>query len=154
MRLLLLLVIVPTVELFLLLRLSELTSWWFTFALVVFTGIAGTALARAQGFQTLHRIRSEMGSGKMPTTSVVDAAMIFGAGLLLMTPGILTDIFGFSLLVPFCRLVYRRRILAWLKRHFQIRTFTNTSQETSRPKDHVIDSYVIDKDTTNVDDHS
>ncbi|MEZ6115552.1 MAG: FxsA family protein [Pirellulaceae bacterium] len=152
MRLLILFVVVPLVELLLLIQLSGLITWPYTILIAIVTGIIGTSLARRQGFNTLRRIQAELNDGGMPTTSVVDAFMIFAAGLLLMTPGILTDVLGFSLLVPACRSLYRHWTVAWLKANFQVRTFTSTSgwsvQGSSRsgsPDDDVIDSYVVNE---------
>ncbi len=145
LRLLLLFIAVPFVELAILLYLAELTDWKFTLALVIVTGFVGTWLARSQGFRTYWRIQQELASGRLPGDSLLDAVMIFVAGALLLTPGILTDIFGITLLIPFCRAYYRRRLVSWFKSHFTIRA---VPQGVGRPlgKSEVIDSYVVDVD--------
>lgn len=152
MRLLILFVVVPLVELYLIVKLAELITWPYTILIAIVTGIIGTSLARRQGFHTLRRIQAELNDGGMPTTSVVDAFMIFAAGLLLMTPGILTDLLGFSLLVPACRSLYRQWTVAWLKANFQVRTFTSNSgwsvhgsSRSGSPDNDVIDSYVVNE---------
>ena len=160
MWLILLFVGVPLTEMYLLVKMAEWTSWPVTFAVAIVTGIIGTALARRQGFHTLQRIQSELNQGHAPTTAVVDAFMIFAAGLLLMTPGILTDVVGFSLLVPFCRAAYRTLTLRWLKANFKIQGYTSqtwTSHRRAGPfgatsdDDEVIDSYVVrDSDSNSV----
>lgn len=139
LRLLALFVVVPLVELTLLLQLAHWTDPWTTLALVIVTGVVGTVLARSQGWKTMRRIRSELAAGTMPAEALMDAAMIFCAGALLLTPGILTDAFGLSLLTPFCRRWYRRRLLSWFRRHFQL--------HSTAPPGHtrIIDSYVIDR---------
>ena len=137
MRLILLLVGVPLIELFLLFRLTELTSLPFTIGLTLLTGVVGASLARRQGWSVIGRIQSEMSAGKMPTSSIIDAVMILIAGLLLMTPGILTDIFGFSLLVPVCRRVYQRIATEWIRRNVKVQTFSTSSTvdaEFHRPR--------------------
>lgn len=151
MRLLLLLVITPIVELYLLVKLSEFTRWPFTILLTIVTGVVGSRLASRQGWRTFERIQREMSGGRMPTDSLVDAFMILAAGLLLMTPGILTDLFGFSLLIPMCRKLYRGWLIAWFKRNVTVQTFHSQTftggfaDRNEAQSGEVIDSYVIEK---------
>ncbi len=142
LRLLALFIVVPFVELVLLLQLAKHTSISFTLGLIVVTGLVGTMLARHQGWRTMQAIQHEMRAGKLPTGPLLDAAMIFCAGSLLLTPGILTDIFGLSLLVPFCRRYYRRRLSSWIRRHFDVQSF----HYGPPPDGDVVDSYVVDRD--------
>lgn len=140
--LLLLFIVVPFVELALLLKLAELTSWWHTLLLVIATGIVGTWLARSQGLRTYGKIRQSLAAGQMPTDSLIDAAMIFVAGALLLTPGILTDLFGFSLLFPVTRGLYRRWVVNRFKGRFVMQTAFHG--EEPQPDSEVIDSYVVE----------
>lgn len=156
MRLLLLFVVVPLVELMLLLKLADITTPLWTFCLVVFTGLLGATLARQQGFGVIRRLQDELRSGQMPTTTLVDALMIFVAGALLITPGILTDLFGFSLLVPAIRRVYRAVVVRWFRSHVQVHSNVQmrgrwTSADGSRTgvfddwgESEIIDARVID----------
>ncbi len=112
LRLLLLLTIVPLVELMILLRLAERFTWQRTLALIVLTGILGAWLARREGIRTLTKIQSDLEKGVSPTGAVVDAALILAAGIVLITPGILTDLAGFALLIPPIRRAVRRRLTA------------------------------------------
>lgn len=146
MRLILLFVILPLVELLILLKLAELISGWSTFVLVVVTGIIGASLARRQGWGVLRRIQAETQQGQMPTTSLVDALMIFVAGALLITPGILTDLFGFSLLIPACRAFYRAHLINWFRRRVEVRTYVSNGPMADDPRhsrSEIIDSYVV-----------
>ena len=115
-RLLLLLTVVPLVELLILLQLADRFSWRSTLLLVLATGAAGAWLARREGFRTLGRIQSDLAAGKPPTGPLMDAALIVVAGLLLVTPGVLTDVVGFALLIPPVRRRIRRRMAAALKK--------------------------------------
>jgi UPF0716 protein FxsA len=156
-RLILLFVILPLVELMILLKLAEWITGLWTFALVVVTGIIGASLARRQGWSVLRRIQAETQQGQMPTTSLVDALMIFVAGALLITPGILTDVFGFSLLVPACRALYRARLITWFRQRVQVQSFTSTGQFTGEEpfsRSEVIDSYVVEDKTDHETDAS
>jgi UPF0716 protein FxsA len=152
MRLILLFVLLPMIELMLLLKLADLISGMWTFALVVVTGIVGASLARRQGWGVLNRLQGELKQGQLPTTTLVDALMIFVAGALLITPGILTDLFGFSLLVPFIRRFYRRWLMEWFRTHSTITTYSSASfrrgehppfRNSTLDDDNVIDSYVV-----------
>ena len=129
----------------LLLALTDATdNWLLTLLIVVVTGAVGAWLARLQGWRTYRKIQQELASGRMPTESLMDAVMIFVAGALLLTPGILTDCFGISLLLPPCRRFYRRRLVQWLKANVKIQEFSSIRPSTGG--DRVIDSYVVDRE--------
>lgn len=143
LRLLLLFIIVPFVELVLLLYLADATSWQLTLAVVILTGVTGTLLARSQGWRVWSRIHGELAAGRMPTEPLLDAVLIFVAGALLLTPGVLTDLLGITLLIPWTRKYYRQRLVAWFKSHFAIQTTGFGSWPPSSGRSEVIDSYVI-----------
>jgi UPF0716 protein FxsA len=147
LKLLLLFILVPLAELVLLLKLTDLTDWKFTLLLVVVTGIVGSILARSQGWRAYRRIQEELASGRLPTEPLLDAVMIFVAGALLLTPGLLTDVFGLSLLIPWCRSYYRGRLAKWFKSRFTLRRGATGSWQSDGPRSEVIDSYVIDRPT-------
>ena len=141
LKLLVLFVVVPLIELWLLLLLADYTEWYIALLVVIATGVVGTLLARSQGWRTFRRIQTEMSEGQLPTEALMDAAMIFCAGALLLTPGMLTDAFGMSLLLPFCRRWYRRRLMVWIRRHFKVEAIT-PAEPVGRSK--IVDSYVVD----------
>ncbi|MEQ8786033.1 MAG: FxsA family protein [Pirellulaceae bacterium] len=140
-KLLLLFIVVPLVELTLLLLLGDYTRWWVPLLLVILTGVVGAALARHQGWRTYRRIRTEMREGILPGDALLDAAMIFAAGGMLLTPGMLTDALGLSLLTPFCRRFYKARLKAWFKAKFELKSETHATGKTE-----IIDTYVIESD--------
>lgn len=109
-RLVLLLTVVPFVELVILLKLADRFSWAATLGLVVGTGVVGAWLARHEGLKALSRIQAELARGEMPTEAMIDGVLIFAAGLLLLTPGLLTDLCGFALLIAPVRRGVRRRL--------------------------------------------
>lgn len=138
LRLLLLFTIVPLAELFVLLWISGRTSVWFTIGLVLFTGVLGAWLARLEGWRTVERIQAELRAGRMPGDAVVDALLILVAGALLVTPGVLTDAVGFSLLVP----AFRRWMKARLKHRFANR-FQMRSEWRAFDRSEIIDAQVV-----------
>lgn len=121
-RLLLLFILVPIAELALLLEIGKHLGLVATLALIVSTGALGAFLARRQGLGVLAEIRSEMAAGRLPAGQLVDGALILLAGGVLMTPGILTDLFGFFCLLP----PGRRRLKSYLRRRFERAVQTGT----------------------------
>lgn len=145
---------VPFVELALLLWLASVTNPVFAFALVIVTGIVGVALARREGLQTWFRIQKELHSGQMPTQSLVDGVMILIAATLLVTPGILTDALGFTLLIPQGRALLRGAVVRYFKHRvkFQMHAAqfdpqTGETRETTvkQPSPKVIDTEFSEK---------
>lgn len=108
---------IPVIEIFLLVQISSILGPLVTILLVIATGFLGANLAKIQGAQTFIRIRENMDQGIMPGDEVLDAFLILVAGILLITPGILTDIAGLLLLVPNTR----QGAKAFLKREFDKR---------------------------------
>ncbi len=119
-KMILIFVVVPFVELTLLLKLSTVMGVKWTLGLIIFTGILGGALARWQGLRTLTKLRDQISNNQFPTEALADGGMILVAGALLLTPGILTDIVGFSLLMPFCRPFYRQILMRWAKNNVTV----------------------------------
>ncbi len=103
LRLLLLFTVVPLVELFLLLQLGGLMGPSATFLLVLVTGLLGAWLAKREGLGLLSSLAEELQQGLPPGVRLMEGAMVVMGGLLLVTPGVLTDLTGFTLIVPFTR---------------------------------------------------
>ncbi|WP_372846227.1 FxsA family protein [Pontiella sp.] len=101
----------PVLELALLFKLHGAVGFVPTVLLVLFTGVAGAALVRRQGVNMLFKIQQEMANDNLPAPQMIDGVMILIAGALLITPGLITDVAGFSLLIPFVR----ERIRFWLR---------------------------------------
>ena len=118
-RLLFLFVVVPFVELYILIELGTRIGAMPTLGIVIITGIAGAALAKHQGLEVLRRIQTEMSFMKMPGDAMFDGVLVLIGGILLMTPGILTDITGFLLLIPFSRSMFKLYIKNWVSRKIQ-----------------------------------
>lgn len=100
MRLFLLLILVPLIEIALFIEVGGLIGVWPTIGIVVLTAIIGSALMRRQGLASLRTVRGRLAAGDDPGRLLADGAMILIAGFLLVIPGFLTDAIGFVLLVP------------------------------------------------------
>lgn len=115
-RLLLLFVVVPVVELVLLIEIGQRIGTLATLGLIIVTGALGAYLARRQGLGVLQRVREEMAAGRIPAAPIMDGIIILIAGAVLMTPGVLTDAFGFFCLIPPCRELLKRYLKARFER--------------------------------------
>lgn len=120
-RLALLFITIPIAELALLVWLGSRMGFWPTMGLVVITGIAGAALARAAGVRVFHQIRTEVQAGRMPVDHMLDGMLVLVGGVVLLTPGILTDLFGLALLLPATRSMIRRLVRRKLQLHVESR---------------------------------
>ena len=115
-RLILLFTLVPLVELYLLIKIGTLIGALPTVLIVIGTGVLGAYLARQQGFQVWGRIQREMEMGSFPAEDMLDGLLIFAAGVVLLTPGVITDLIGILTLVPFTRRYIRQWITKRLRR--------------------------------------
>ena len=118
--------IIPVVEIYLLIQIGSAFGVFTSIALVVFTGFLGAYLARIQGLQTLFRIQESLGEGRMPSRELLDALLIGVAGLVLLTPGFLTDTVGFVLLIPSTR----NAIKSWLQSKIKTQYMSERSEDT------------------------
>lgn len=107
----LLFVFVPLAEAYLLLWLSRVTSFQFTVGVVLVTATTGAFLAKRQGLRAYREWQQALAAGKTPEIGLVEGSLILVGGLLLLTPGLLTDSIGLSLLLPFTR----RRLARFIK---------------------------------------
>ncbi len=140
-QLLLLFILIPMADLVLLLMIYKYMTLLPTIALVVVTGVAGAWLARRQWHWLLMTSRSRVSQNQMPSELFSDGAMIMLAGALLITPGIITDMLGISLLIPRCRTWYKARFVHWIKRSFVIQTFESSSEETEIPVGEIVEGH-------------
>ena len=119
MLLLILLAIIflPVVEIYFIIRASGSFGVGVTFTLILLTGFVGAALARSQGRQVLRKVQERLAQGQLPTKSLVEGFLIFGGGLLLLTPGFVTDAMGLSMVFPGTRTL----LASWALKHIQKR---------------------------------
>jgi len=97
---LLLMIIVPIMEIAVFIQAGEILGLWPTLLTVILTAAMGTALLRHQGLATLRKVQDSMNAGRPPVAELFDGLCLFVAGLLLLTPGFVTDGVGFLLFVP------------------------------------------------------
>lgn len=115
-RLALIFVAVPLLELFLLIRLGGAIGLFPTLSLCVLTGVAGAWLARREGLRALWSFQGRLARGGVPGRALMDGLCVLLGGALLLTPGLLTDVVGFSLLLPLSRRWIQKRIQRRIER--------------------------------------
>ena len=108
--------IIPVSEIYILIAIGGQIGILPSIGLVISTGIVGASLARSQGLQTLGRIRDSFQQGVVPGEELLNALLIAIAGIVLLTPGFLTDAAGLFLLIPATRTLCRE----WLKRRIEL----------------------------------
>ncbi len=113
-RLLILLILMPVLEIYVLIESGRLIGVGATVLLVVLTGIAGSWLMRHQGLELLGRVQQDLSTGQLPAGTLLDGALVLVGGVLLLTPGFCTDLIGFSMLVPGTRRLWTGWVQRWL----------------------------------------
>lgn len=100
--------LIPFFEIYLLIKIGYYLGAFNTVVVVIVTGFLGAYLARHEGIRTMTRVRESLQRGELPADEMLDAVLIFIAGIVLLTPGFITDLAGVAILVPNTR--------SWLKR--------------------------------------
>src|SRR5262245_51296529 len=114
--LVLLFIVVPIAELAVIIQVGGLIGVWWTIALLIADSILGSVLLRTQGRSAWMRFNAAVQSARIPAREVLDGALVITGGVLLLTPGFITDIFGIVLLIPPTRALVRRIVARRLER--------------------------------------
>ncbi len=149
-KLILLFILVPLADLILLLQLSKYIGWQWTSVSVIVSGILGAWLARQQSMRVLGKIRDQLSRNQVPAGLLTDGAMIMLASGLLLTPGLLTDFAGLTLLIPVCRNWYKARLTAYFKSRIKI--IGSPGMPGSNQDPHVVDGEVTGTRTNSDED--
>jgi UPF0716 protein FxsA len=118
-RLFVLFTALPLVDLWVLLQIGRALGLWSTIALVVATGMAGAWLARTEGARVIRGWRRAMTEGRLPEEGVLSGALVLAGGLLLVTPGVISDVLGLALLFPPSRRLAAAALRRWLRRQLE-----------------------------------
>lgn len=100
---LLVVLLVPFAEIYLLLGVGSIIGAFPTIVLVVFTAVLGAWLLRQQGFATFRRFQESLARGEIPAYEMIEGPLILVGGALLLTPGFITDLLGLACLIPSTR---------------------------------------------------
>ncbi len=133
LKLLILFIVVPIIEIAILVKIGTILGFWPTMLIIIATGISGAILARIQGFIVFNRFRTELQMGRMPAEELIDALLILVGGILLLTPGLLTDLIGFLMLIPWSRQSFKKWLGDRFRRWLQSRKTTITHVHVEKP---------------------
>jgi UPF0716 protein FxsA len=94
---------IPLTEIALLVLLGRWIGFWATMGIIIATAVVGTYVLHRQGFVVMERTMAAINAGKPPIAPVVDGGFLLLSGMLLITPGLITDSVGLLLLIPWVR---------------------------------------------------
>jgi len=114
-RLFILFTTVSLLEIFVLVKVGSALGAWPTISLVIITALIGSALVRSQGLQLVAQLQERLAKGEMPGQQLIEGIMLITTGVLLVTPGFVTDFCGLLLLQPSIRGAIAKAILANVK---------------------------------------
>ena len=106
--------LIPVLEIYLLIKVGTYLGAFETVMIVILTGFLGAYLARVQGLQTMMKVKESLNRGELPAEELLDALLIFFAGVVLLTPGFVTDMAGLLVLYPQTRRLFKK----WLRKKF------------------------------------
>ncbi len=142
-RLWLLLVLLPLVEIGILVWIGYETTWTLPLGLVLGTGLAGTWILRRQGWPTAEDFRVHSIAGRVPAELLLDRFFVLLAGILLIVPGVLSDLAAMLLLVPLTRRLIKRYLSYWLGQRM-VGSFRAFSASGVGRHDEIIEAHVIE----------
>ncbi|OOE33052.1 MULTISPECIES: FxsA family protein [Salinivibrio] len=109
--LLLLFILVPVIEIGLFIQVGGWLGLWPTLALVLITAFVGASLVRSQGLMTLASVQDRLNRGELPAQQILEGVMLAVAGVLLLTPGFMTDAMGMLVLLPAPRAALAKQVM-------------------------------------------
>lgn len=118
-KLIMIFVLTPIIELFLLIEIGQRMGTLNVIGLVVITGVIGAYMAKWQGLSVIRKLQNDLREGILPTNQMFDGVLILAGGVMLITPGLLTDSLGFILLIPHTRIWTKEQLKKWLKRRME-----------------------------------
>lgn len=132
-RLFLLFTLLPAVELFLLVRIGQWVGVVPTVVGVLAMGALGAALARREGLGLLRQLQADLQAGLPPADRLVEGAMVLVGCILLVTPGVVTDVIGFACLLPPTRRVLLPLVKRQAGKWIHVRSWPASAPAATRP---------------------
>ena len=112
-------IFLPAIEIFGFSLVADRIGGMNTLLLTLLTSAIGVLMMRFEGRKAMEDAKLRTNSNMVPGTSMADGLCIFGGGVLLIVPGFLTDIVGFTMLFPLTRPIYRFLLLKWMKKNIK-----------------------------------
>jgi len=143
--LLVLLIVVPLVEIYVLIQVGQVIGAWWTILLLILDSIFGSWLIGREGRRAWRALREALDSGRMPAKELADGGLILIGGTMMLAPGFVTDAFGILLILPFTRPFFRRVLTGIVSRQLLARaTGRNTHRPGPGPQGPVVRGEVVD----------
>lgn len=117
--LVLLFILVPIVEVYLIIQVGQVVGPWWTIALLIGISVLGSYLIKREGRRAWRALQSAMASGRLPDRELLDGGLLLVGGTLLLTPGFLTDLVGLFFVLPFTRPVARSAARRLIRRRVE-----------------------------------
>jgi UPF0716 protein FxsA len=109
-------IVAPACEIGVLLLSGKTIGVLPTVLLIILTGFVGAYLAKKQGMQAVRNLQMEIQYGRIPSNAILDAMAIFVGGIMLLTPGFISDIVGLFLLFPITRNWIKPFLIQFIKK--------------------------------------
>ncbi|GAB3663796.1 hypothetical protein GCM10027589_27550 [Actinocorallia lasiicapitis] len=112
--------VLPVVEIYVIIQVGQVIGGWETVLLLLAESLLGAWIVKREGRRAWRKLSQTLTSGRMPDRELADAALILIGGVLLLTPGFVSDLFGFLCVLPFTRPLVRGALLAWASRRIKV----------------------------------
>jgi UPF0716 protein FxsA len=145
--LIVLFIVVPIAELAVIIQVGQLIGVWWTIALLLADSVLGSVLMRSQGRAAWRRFNAAIAEGRAPAREVLDGVLVIFGGALLLTPGFITDVFGFLFLFPPTRVLVRGLIV----RRATLRVMNVARPPGSRSREEDVDGTAVDVEPDHLD---
>lgn len=121
-------VVVPLVEIYVVIQVGQAIGPWWTIGLLVLDSMIGAWLVKREGRRAWRALTTALQSGRPPAKELADGALILIGGTLLLTPGFATDVFGFLLVLPITRPIFRRAFAAYVGSRLTVAVATRAAR--------------------------
>lgn len=132
--------VLPALELVVLIKVGAVIGAFNTLFIIIATGVMGAYLARYQGFLIINKIQHNLNQGHMPSDELLEGLMILVGGIVLLTPGFITDVLGFLMLIPFTRILIKSLVEKRFQQAIekgQIRTYSKGRSDSRNGYDDI-----------------
>jgi UPF0716 protein FxsA len=127
------LLVVPLIEIYVIVQIGQAIGPWWTILLLIVESALGAWLIKHEGRRAWRALNTALQTGQMPGRELADAALLLIGGTLLLTPGFVTDVFGFFFVLPFTRPLARRGLSAFVNRRLMLSIGTPVQGFSRRP---------------------
>lgn len=138
---------VPLLEIYVLVQVGQVVGPWWTILLLVLAGALGAWLVRREGSRAFRAFTAALSAGRVPAREIADGLLVLTGGILMLTPGFLTDLVGIVLILPFTRPVFRRLLTRVVAARMTVAPpRRNDTRPRPGPGGPVVEGEVVDDD--------